>query len=211
MAEKTQTFGARSSADLVRLVREYPLAWISSGAGDTFNATLLPLLPVVSEDGRLVALTGHFARANPQVARLRRDGRAAVLFLGPGGYISPSWMSDRSQAPTWNYASAQCLVEIEFQDKAAELASHLHELVGTMEAGRPGAWQIEEMGPRYDQLSRRIVSFVARISETREKYKLGQDERDDVFRDICAGVAERGDEALLAWMAQFNPERSPRD
>jgi transcriptional regulator len=211
MAENAQTFGARSNADLVRLVREYPLAWISSGAGDTFSATLLPLLPVVAEDGRLVALTGHFARANPQVARLRRDGRAAVLLLGPGGYISPSWMSDRSQAPTWNYASAQCLVEIEFQEQADDLANHLHELVGTMEAERPDAWQIEEMGSRYKQLSRRIVSFVARIQETREKYKLGQDERDDVFEDICKGVAERGDDALLAWMVRFNPERAPPD
>jgi transcriptional regulator len=205
------TFAARSSADLARLVREYPLAWITSGAGETFAATLLPLLPVVSADGRLTGLTGHFARANPQFSHLRSDPRAAILFLGPNGYISPSWMRDRSQAPTWNYASAQCLVEIEFLEDPAVLETHLHELVGAMEAGRPGEWKVEEMGARYPQLARRIVSFVAHVRETREKYKLGQDERDDVFADIRQGLADDDSNSLLEWMSRFNPERSPRD
>jgi transcriptional regulator len=207
----TQTFAARSSADLARLVHEYPLAWLTSGVGETFAATLLPLLPVLSADGRLTGLTGHFARANPQFSHLRSDPRAAILFLGPSGYISPSWMRDRTQAPTWNYASAQCLVEIEFLEDAAALETHLHELVGTMEAGRPGEWKVEEMGARYPQLARRIVSFVAHVRETREKYKLGQDERDDVFGDIRQGLADNKDSSLLEWMSRFNPERSPRD
>jgi transcriptional regulator len=210
MADR-QTFAARSSADLARLVREYPLAWITSGLGDTFAGTLLPLLPVVSADGRLTGLTGHFARANPQVSRLRSDPRAAILFLGPSGYVSPSWMRDRSQAPTWNYASAQCLVEIEFLEDSAALETHLHELVGAMEAGRPSEWKVEEMGARYQQLARRIVSFVAHVRETREKYKLGQDERDDVFADIRQGLAGNDGSPLLEWMSRFNPERSPRD
>jgi transcriptional regulator len=210
MTGSRQPFGSRSSEDLIRLVREHPLAWIVSGAGETFGATLLPLLPKVAEDGRLIALAGHFPRANPQVAQLKRDGRAAILFLGPGGYISPSWMSDRAQAPTWNYASAQILVEIEFREGGGELASHLQELVDTMEAPGRGRWHIPEMGERYDTLSRRIIAFVAHVRELREKYKLGQDERDDVFQDIVAGVETSGSRALLDWMLHFNPGRRSR-
>lgn len=206
-----QIFGPRAPDDLERLVRAFPLAWIVSGAGESFGATLLPLVPVVSGDGRLTGLMGHFARANPHVPKLRADGQAAILFLGPNGYISPSWMNDRSQAPTWNYASAQCLVEIEFLDGDAVLAEHLQELVQTMEAARPGQWSIEEMGARYEKLSRRIICFVAHVREVREKYKLGQDERDDVLDDIRAGLAAAGDESLHEWVARFNADRNTRD
>jgi transcriptional regulator len=206
MAKPLQKFGPRSSEDLERLVREHPLAWIVSGPAGSHGATLLPLLPVFS-GGRLTGLAGHFARNNPQVAQLREDRRASVLLLGPSGYVSPSWMKDRSQAPTWNYASAQLSVDIEFLEDDSALATHLQELVDTMEAGRPEAWEIGEMGPRYEQLSRRIVCFVAHVRETHEKYKLGQDERDDVFADIRAALSATGDDVLLEWMRRFNPER----
>lgn len=211
MTKPGQLFGPRAPIDLVHLVREYPLAWIVSGAGESFGASLLPLIPVVSDEGCLTGLMGHFARANPHVPKLRADGRAAILFLGPNGYISPSWMHDRSQAPTWNYASAQCLVEIEFIEDGAVLAEHLHDLVQAMEAVRPGQWSIEEMGARYEKLSRRIICFVAHLRDVREKYKLGQDERDDVLEDIRTGLAAAGDESLLEWMARFNAGRNTRD
>lgn len=208
MADSTSAFGPCSGQDLLHLLRERPLAWMVSGSGADFRATLLPVLPLVSEDGRITGLMGHFARSNPHVGPLRRDGRAAILMLGPNGYISPSWMRDRSQAPTWNYASAQCLVDVEFRDDPESLAAHLQELVAVMEAGRPQAWAIPEMGDRYAQLSRRIVGFVARVSELNEKYKLGQDERDDVFADIVAALSADGQRALVDWMLRFNPGRS---
>jgi transcriptional regulator len=207
MADSNSAFGPRSSQDLLQLLREQPLAWLVSGAGADFRATLLPVLPLVAEDGRVTGLMGHFARSNPHVSLLRRDGRAAILMLGPQGYISPSWMRDRSQAPTWNYASAQCLVDVEFRDDAESLAAHLQELVAAMEAGRPQSWAIPEMGARYAQLSKRIVGFVAQLREVREKYKLGQDERDDVFADIVAALAADSRSALPDWMLRFNPGR----
>jgi transcriptional regulator len=211
MTRSGQPFGPHSSQDLVRLVRENPLAWIVSGAGETFAASLLPLLPKLAGDGRLIALAGHFPRAHPQVARLKADAQASILFLGPNGYVSPSWMEDRTQAPTWNYASAQFLVEIEFVDDGAELEAHLQELVDAMETSRPGRWKIEEMGERYRALSRRIIAFVAHVREVREKYKLGQDERDDVFGDILTGVEAGGDAVLLEWMRHFNAGRRSGD
>lgn len=208
MADSSSSFGPRSGQDLLRLLREQPLAWIVSGSGPDFRATLLPVLPLLDQEGRVSGLMGHFARGNPHVSLLRRDGRAAILMLGPHGYISPSWMRDRSQAPTWNYASAQCIVDVEFRDDPESLAAHLQELVAVMEAGRPRPWAIPEMGDRYAQLSRRIVGFVARVSEHKEKYKLGQDERDDVFADIVAALSADGQRELVNWMLRFNPGRS---
>src|SRR5215472_1606526 len=113
----TQRQSAADWADEIRrLTLEHPLAWVVSGEGKTARATPLPLRPILDAAGQVARLIGHFPRANPQVDALRRDGRALVLFQGPDAYVSPSWFGDRAQAPTWNYAAAQFLVEIAFVD-----------------------------------------------------------------------------------------------
>jgi predicted FMN-binding regulatory protein PaiB len=197
-------FEPRAPEDVARLIREQPLGWIVSGAGLDLRATVLPLRPVLGDDGQVVRLLGHMARSNPQAATLQEHPDALILLLGPHGYVSPSWMADRSQAPTWNYASVQFRVETTLIDDPAGLEAHLRDLVGAMEAGRPRAWSVDEMGERYASLSRRIVGFEARVVETRGRFKLGQDERADVFADIMAGLEGEGATDLLAWMRDFD-------
>lgn len=201
-------FSPRSDQDIVRLVLSQPLAWIVSGTDADFRATLLPVRPTVDAGGRLVQLTGHFPRSNDQVELLKRNPRAYVLTLGAHGYISPSWVHDKTWAPTWNYASAQFIVDVTFFEEEAEIEAHLRDLVQAMEGDRPGAWSIDQMGPRYRTLSRRIIGFRARIRETRAKLKLGQDERDDIFPDIIAGLTQTSQRELLEWMKEFNPGRA---
>jgi transcriptional regulator len=200
-------FAARSAQDLVDLVAGHPLAWLCSTGSNGLQATPLPLLLKHDGDARLIAVEGHFARANPQVEALRRDPQALLLWMGVQGYVSPSWMADRTQAPSWNYASAQCRVKVEFVDDAA-LLRHLGELAGTHETGRPGAWSLDQMGPRLHLLAQRVIGFRAEVIDVQQRYKLGQDERDDVFADIVGGLAgDPGSGPLLHWMHRFNPGR----
>lgn len=213
MSESKNIYAARSDADLLRLVRQQPLAWIVSGAGETFRATLLPVLAETDAEGRLARLVGHFARSNDQYQQLTRDPRAIILVLGTNGYISPSWFADKSQAPTWNYASAQFFVDMQFYDEPELIEAHLRQLVNTMEAQAPRGedqipWDVDQMGPRYFLRSRAIVGFTASVREVRPKFKLGQDERDDVFSDLMAGLKHGPTEDLQAWMRAFNPGRS---
>jgi transcriptional regulator len=207
LTERADIFAPASDEQVLRLVLAHPLAWVVSNDGASFRATPLPLRPRVGSGGRIEALEGHMARSNAHCAALQRDGRALILFSGPQGYISPSWVSDRTWAPTWNYAVVQFLVTIAFDEEPARLDAHLADLVGTMERGRPGAWQPSEMGARYETLKRRIVPFEARVVEQRAKFKLGQDERDTVFADISAALDRSGPEELLAWMRELNPGR----
>ena len=207
MTAPPNRFAPRSAQDLSDLARQHPLAWIcSQGAGGQLS-TPLPLVPRFGLDGRLVAVEGHFARANAQVAALRADGRATVLWLGVQGYVSPSWMADRTQAPTWNYASAQLQVDVRLNEDPEAIVAHLRELTDRQEAGRPRAWRIDEMGARLAQLAQRVIAFRAEVVASQEKYKLGQDERDDVYVDILAGLDAQPDAALPAWMRRFNPGR----
>jgi transcriptional regulator len=140
----------------------------------------------------------------------RDHPRALLLFMGVNGYISPSWMRDRTQAPTWNYVGAQFLVDIEFIDDVPGRDAVLEDLVNAMETGRENAWSGAEMGARYAILANRIVAFRANIVQRRVKFKLGQDERDDVYADICTAMDAGGNPDLGAWMRRANVHRTVR-
>lgn len=204
MSPAPEKYAARSDADVLRLVVENPFAWV---VGEDRAATGLPLRPVV-QDGRLTGFLGHFARSNPQVAALRAAPRATLLFMGPHAYVSPSWMADRTQAPTWNYASAAFDCELVFIETADELRALMDDLVGAMERGREKAWDVAEMGERYERLSQGVVGFRAFISDQRAVFKLGQDERDAEFAEIVAGLRAEGHQLLADWMAAFGAGRS---
>jgi acetyl esterase len=203
-------FQPRNSDDLRALVQEQPLAWIVSGAPGAQHATPLPVQLVCDADGTPRTLLGHFARSNPQVQALTANSRATVLLLGPHGYISPSWLRDRTRAPTWNYASAMFDVEVQFRDERADADRLLEGLVTQMEARRPGAWRKEETGARYDKLVTGIVGFEARILATRSCFKLGQDERDDVLADILRALDIKDHGPLATWMRSFAASRAPQ-
>ena len=197
-------FAPRSEGDLVRLIDEYPLAWVVSAGGDGFGATPLPLLAETDDAGRIVALFGHFALANPQVALLRQSPRAKILFMGPHGYISPEPVSKPGWAPTWNYATAQFDVEIEFLPLENDQA--LERLVTHMERGRRTPWTIAKMGERYGQLVHRIVAFRAHVRTTQGRFKLGQDEAPQTLSELLGTL---DDPALVRWMKEFNPAPAP--
>lgn len=206
MLPAPEKFAPRSQADVLRLVTENPFAWVVATADG--SATPLPLRPVLDGAGALTGFLGHFARSNAQVEVLRAMPTARLLFMGPHGYISPSWMADRTQAPSWNYASAAFDCDLDLIDSPEDLRALMDDIIGAMEAGRPRAWSAVEMGERYDSLSRGVVGFRARIGAQRPVFKLGQDERDAEFGEILQGLRAEGQGGLADWMADFGAGRS---
>ncbi|KAB8181815.1 FMN-binding negative transcriptional regulator [Lysobacter maris] len=187
----------RNEDAIHRLVRDHPFAHLISSRSGELLCTPLPL--ILDHDVEAPHLIGHLARSNPQAAALVREPRALVVFSGTHGYISPSWMRDRTQAPTWNYESVQFDVEVDFDEDAGFA---LERLVARMEHGRRDAWRVSEMGDRYPGLSRAVIAFRARIIDTRARFKLGQDERADVFDDILAGLERERQHELLSAMVR---------
>lgn len=205
-------FGEVRDGDLARLIEAHPLAWVVSLAEGGFRSTLLPLRILERDgDGGILRLRGHFARSNPHVAALRASPYATALFLGAHGYVSPSWLRDRSQAPTWNYASVQFQLELSFHEAPDRIDAALRDLVEGMEAERPVRWRVEEMQKRYAGLARGVVAFDARVVRTEAKFKLGQDERDDVYADMVSGLASNGGGDLVDWMNLYNTARTRND
>jgi transcriptional regulator len=194
------SFEPRSQADLVRLVEEYPLAWVVSVGGSAgFGATPLPLLAETDAAGRINSLLGHFALSNPQVAQLRAAPQAKILFSGPHGYISPELVSQPGWAPTWNYTTAQFDVEVEFLPQENDRALEL--LVTRMERDRRQPWTIARMGERYVSMVSRIIAFRAHVRSAMGRFKLGQDESAQTLAELLSRL---DDAALVRWMKEFN-------
>lgn len=207
MTDTTGKFAPTAEQDVTRIVLEHPFAWLVTIADGALGATPLPLRPEVDSQGSVAALLGHFARRNPQVEQLKRSPRALALFMGPHGYISSSWLEDRSRSPTWNYAIVQYVVDVEFVEDDAGTVAIMDDMIGAMEAGRPNAWSAREMGARYERLASGIIAFRAVIRGRRATFKLGQDERDSEYLDITRTLRTAGNVEMLEWMQRANPSR----
>lgn len=181
-------FVPHDPADVPALISTHPLAWIVSNGAGGFAATPLPLLAELDEEGRVAALFGHFARANPHVDALMADPGAMILIQGPQGYVSPRLVSNPSWGPTWNYAVVRFAVEIAFVPE--ETRDAIVRLAAALEGTGPDAWTIERMGARIDQLLPHIIAFRARVVTEDARFKLGQDEASGTFDEIVAGLAD---------------------
>lgn len=201
-AEPVSLFEVYEPADVLDLIREYPLAWVTARGGDAQHASLLPLLAETDANGRLVRLVGHMARRNPLVGALTADPHALILFNGPQAYVSPSLVGERAWVPTWNYAQVRIEGELIFEPEGGDAA--LAMLVDAMEAGRAEPWHVEETGARYRSMEQAIIAFRVHVGTVRGRFKLGQDERHEVLRAI---IANHPDAALVRWMERFGRRR----
>lgn len=203
-------YAARTQEDVLRLLATQPLAWLVSSGGEDAAFTPLPLRAECDANGTLVALRGHLAKRNPHVARLQRDGRAQALVMGPQAYVSPSWLDDRTQAPSWNYAAAVFDLEVGVSSEEADIRTELEALTAQMESGRPHAWSLDEMGERYARLAAGVVSLRGAVLEVRATFKLGQDEARHDFAQLLIGLEAGGEHALAGWMRDFAGDAKER-
>lgn len=201
VASKAPLFERFDDADVRALIEAYPLAWVCGGSG-AVSASLLPLIGVYDDAGRLTELIGHLMRSNPLYPALTGDPGATILFAGPDAYVSPEHAARRDWAPTWNYAQLKIGAEIAFDEDLTEYS--LQVLIDAMEAGRAQPWDVGELGDRYRAMLGRIIGFRARVTSLSGKFKLGQDEDSGTLNAILANLP---DAALAAWMRRFNKGR----
>lgn len=204
---KTSRLFEASEVDIEDLLNDYPLANIISGNSESLEASAIPLILYRESDEEPV-LIGHFARANAQVAQLRESPFALVIFQGDQAYISPSWFADRTQAPTWNFATVHYWVQIEFfeSDETSLFAVDL--LTERMESGRDAAWKSDEMGQRRDKMLGAIIAFRARILRREVKFKLGQNERDIELGQSVRALEKNGHTKMADCMRHANRNRN---
>ena len=120
--------------------------------------------------------------------------------MGPHGYISSSWFDGpHAHDALESDATAQYLVDIELiDDNPAATDEIVGDLIGAMEAGRPGRVVEARRWGRDTRDSSPASSPSGRTSaQRRVKFKLGQDERDSEYADIMRALATAGGDRTL--------------
>lgn len=186
--------------DVIDLIREFPLAWVAPRDDRGAQvATLLPMLANTDAEGHVVSLLGHMARRNPLHAALEAQPRAVLLFTGPQAYVSPGLVSNKTWAPTWNYAQVRVEATIRFRPDLSHEA--LDRLTGVMDERDQTGWRPRDVGGRYDAMAQAIIAFEADVTDLSAKFKLGQDESDQALAEILGG---HPDPVLTRWMRRMN-------
>lgn len=202
-------FAPADPAALRELISHYGFATLVSNGPDGLVATHIPMLyePEPAPHGKLVA---HLARANPHGAAL--DGAAVLaIFLGPHGYVSPSWYATHPAVPTWNYAAVHVYGRARVVNDAARLREIVARLVDKYEHGRPVPWSMAGLPERYlHGMIGGIVGVEIDIERIEGKHKLSQNRDAEDRRRVIAtldGSADAQDRALAAYMARHAPPR----
>lgn len=203
-------FRSRDLAALDRLAAHNAFGTLVSQADGAPFASHLPVLYRRAEER--VALTGHWARANPQWRDI--DGqRVLFIFHGPHAYISPRWyLQPQKNVPTWNYAVAHVYGRVRVIHDVAELDTIVSALAEQYEAGAQKPWRFEDTGEAGRARLKAIVGFELSADEIQVKMKLNQNHVEGNVRGAIEGLRDTGSAEGLGvadWMEDALEQRSP--
>ena len=197
-------FAGKDVDTLHALIDDYGFASLVSMTPDGIVATHLPVMLDRSR-GAQGTLVAHFARANPHGRSL--DGADVLaIFVGPHGYISPSWYEQHPSVPTWNYAAVHAYGRARLINDGARLDAIVKQLVAQYEAGRPKPWSADVLPKDYmTGMLRGIVGLDIEITRLEGKLKLSQNRNAVDRRNVIAALAASAsaeDRALSEYMVQ---------
>lgn len=188
-------FSPADDAIAWQIIREHPLGLLLLPDGS------LSPLPMLGDESAKT-LRGHLARANP--ASLVPNGtEATVVFLGPHGYVSPTWYgTPAAHVPTWNYVLVQMKGTLRWLD-TRETRAVLDDLCARFEA--PGGYSPALVDDaQMAEMLEEIVGFRIEVREVQPKLKLSQNRSPEDWERVWRQFAEApspGPE-LAAWMAR---------
>ncbi|MDQ0080586.1 transcriptional regulator [Variovorax boronicumulans] len=193
-------FNAKDPAIALELMRSHPFASLISNDDDGLSyVTHLPLVAEQREGDELV-LWGHCAKPNPHWRYLQARPKAAVTFLGPHSYLSPSVYPDLARVPTWNYLAVHCTVEARLIEEPSEKDVLLKKLIGEHEPAYAQQWR--DLGEEFQlKMLAGIVGFELRVTALQCKIKLNQHRREShaaMHAVYSAGTPD--EQALAVWM-----------
>lgn len=177
---------------LARLIGQHGFATLVTNGPDGLVASHVPLL-YDRDRGPHGALTGHLARANPQVRDLAAGCEALAIFHGPHAYVSPRWYATHPSVPTWNYVTVHAYGSPRLIEGPVELAQLVATLSETYEAGQEAPWRYADLPDSYARaMLRAIVGFEIAVRKLEGKFKLSQN-RDATDRaNVIAALRREG-------------------
>jgi transcriptional regulator len=157
-------------------IRASGLATLVTLTEDGLIASHVPLL-IDPEPAPYGTLIGHIARPNPQ--KKQAIGEALAIFLGPDGYITPSYYATKRETgkvvPTWNYSAIHAYGTLRFIDDPAHLLDIVTRLTNRHEGPRDAPWAVSDAPADFVQgMLKGIVGFELTITRLQGKWKMSQ-------------------------------------
>jgi len=175
------------------------------------GAPLASHLPVLYQrNDHQVALTGHWARPNPQWREIEGQ-RVMFIFQGPHAYISPRWYADAAkQVPTWNYIAAHVYGTIRLVQEGDELERIVTALAQKFESGTTMPWTLAASDPANRARLKGIVGFELCSDSIQVKLKLNQNHPAANVAGAILGLRNTGSEEAAAVAALMQKELDRR-
>ena len=175
-------------------IRANGFATLVTMTEDGLAASHIPLLidPSPAPYGTLI---GHLARANPQAKAAIGD--ALAMFLGPNGYITPSYYATKRETgkavPTWNYTAIHASGPLRFIADKHELLDLVTRLTVHHETPRAEPWAVSDAPADFvDTMLNGIAGFALTIAKLEGKWKMGQNRPAADRAGVVAGLREDG-------------------
>ena len=175
-------------------IRANGFATLVTMTEDGLAASHIPLLidPSPAPYGTLI---GHLARPNPQAKAAIGD--ALAMFLGPNGYITPSYYATKHETgkavPTWNYTAIHASGPLRFIADKHELLDLVTRLTVHHETPRAAPWAVSDAPADFiDTMLNGIIGFALTIAKLEGKWKMGQNRPAADRAGVVAGLREDG-------------------
>jgi len=196
---------------LHELIRLHPLGLLTTTGESGLAATPLPFLVYADEGGR-GTLRAHMARANPHWRELQGGAECLVVFMGPQGYVTPSWYQTKRETqkvvPTWNYVCVQAWGKLRIVEEVAWLRRQLDDLTRAREGARHTPWAVSDAPEDYIAAQMQaIVGIEIPIDRIEGKWKLSQNRVEADRAGVLAGLNDPKDPDENAAMAALMAER----
>jgi len=149
-------------------------------------------------------LRGHVAVRNPQLAHLKSESEALVMFQGPHGYISASWYASAQNVPTWNYTAVHAYGRPRMLDRDG-LTALLKDLVRLNERSLEPKWDFDPHAAWIERLLPEIAAFEIPIERLDGKFKLNQN-RSEADRQRVIEVLSASADSAQREMAELIQE-----
>lgn len=200
---------------LHELIRLHPLGLLTTAGASGLAATPLPFL-AYPEEGANGTLRGHMARANPHWRELQGGAECLVVFMGPQGYVTPSWYPTKQETqkvvPTWNYICVQAWGKPRIVEDAAWLRRQLDDLTHARESARPAPWAASDAPEDFIAAQMQaIVGIEIPIGRIEGKWKLSQNRPQADRAGVLTGLHDPKDPDRNAAMAALMAKRGDSD
>ncbi len=193
-------FALTETAELHRIIRDYPLGMLVTHGEDGLDACHVPF-EFDPDAGPLGTLSAHVARANPVWQAAASGIPVMVVFRGAQAYVSPNWYPSKHEAhrqvPTWNYEAVHAHGTLTARDDERYIRGVVARLTRRHEAAEPKPWKMGDAPADYtDELVKKIVGIEVAITSLTGVSKMSQNKEARDRQGVADNFEARGQDGI---------------